>query len=87
MHIGGGLLGSKWGTWVGRNLRNGGGPEYSGSCLGVLTLRRFICQRGGAVGVPALVAPKISGGSGGGVGGGGPGGLAAFLEEGAPLSL
>ena len=63
---------------MGRNLRNGGGLEYSGSCLGASILRRFPYPWD-AVGVPDLIAPEMSVGGGGGVGGGDPGGLDALL--------
>ena len=70
---------------MGRNLRNGGGLEYSGSCLGASILRRFPSPWD-AVGVPDLIAPEMSVGGGGGVGGGDPGGLDALLPGAAPPS-
>ena len=81
--MGGGLLGSKRGTGVGGNLRNGGGFTYSGSCLGASTLRRFpsLCAAAG-LSIPA--APEMSGGGGEGVGGGKLGGLADLLSGAVP---
>ena len=67
---GGGLLGSKRGIGVGRNLRTGGS-----SCLGASILRRFpsVCAPARSL-IPA--ATTMSGGGGGGAGGGKLGGLA-----------
>ena len=70
VRTGGGLLGSKRGIEVGRNLRSGGS-----SCLGASTLRRFtsLCASARS---PILAATTMSGGGGGGAGGGNLGGLA-----------
>ena len=70
VRTGGGLLGSKRGIGVGRNLRTGGS-----SCLGASTLRRFssLCAPARSL-IPATTT--MSGGGGGGAGGGKLGGLA-----------
>ena len=83
----GGLLGSKQGIGVGRTLRSGGGLEYSGSSLGVSTLRRFTSLWKGAAVVSTPVDLGVLGVNGGGVGGGGSGGLAALPRAAAPPSL